>query len=216
MTPDDDGFGGNVFINCPFDPEYLPLAQCLVFAVLECGFKPRIASERADSGQVRIEKIRELIRACRFSIHDISRMEPLRPGDLPRFNMPFELGLDLGCWSYGPETLVTKQCLVLERDRHRYQTVLSDLSGHEVRAHGGDPESLVLEVRNWLRVAVQKRLPSGSQVWQRFNLFRNDLELTLRRLGYSRRDVESLEMAEYIQFVRDWQEATEENTPGAN
>jgi len=200
MHLDADGFARNVFINCPFDAEYLRLAQDLIFTVLDCGFEPRIASERADSGQARIEKIRDLIRSCRLSIHDISRMEPLQTGDLPRFNMPFELGLDLG--------LTTKQCLVLEKDRHRYQRVLSDLSGNDVRAHGGDPECLVLEVRNWLRVTVSRKLPSSSQIWQRLNLFRDEFGLTLRQFGYSARDIASLEMAEYIQFVKDWQDAT--------
>jgi len=132
-------------------------------------------------------------------------MEPLRMGDLPRFNMPFELGLDLGCRYYGSDGLITKQCLVLEKDRHRYQRVLSDLSGNDVRAHGGDPECLVLEVRNWLRVTVSRKLPSSSQVWQRLNVFQNNLELMLRQLGYSPRDIASLEMAEYVQLVRDWQ-----------
>jgi hypothetical protein len=94
---DPAGFHQTVFLNCPYDDEYRPLLGALLFSVLDCGLTPRLASDQADSGQPRLEKIRELIRDSRFSIHDISRMDPLQPGDLPRFNMPFELGLDLGC-----------------------------------------------------------------------------------------------------------------------
>ncbi len=101
MPPRSADFDRSVFINCPFDSEFLPLAQALVFSILRLGLEPRIATERADSGETRVQKIRELIRSSRFSIHDLSRMEPLGPHDLPRFNMPFELGLDLGCRYYG-------------------------------------------------------------------------------------------------------------------
>jgi len=43
-------FDKNIFINCPFDREYLPLLRPLLFTVVECGLEPRIASERPDAG----------------------------------------------------------------------------------------------------------------------------------------------------------------------
>jgi len=30
----------SVFINCPFDPEYAPLFEAIVFAVHDAGFRP--------------------------------------------------------------------------------------------------------------------------------------------------------------------------------
>jgi hypothetical protein len=204
MTRSADGFESSLFINCPFDRDYLPLLHSLIFVVFECGFQPRLASEQADSGRVRVEKIRDLIRSCRYSIHDISRMEALHPGDGPRFNMPFELGLDLGCRYYGAPRLREKQCLILERERYRYQRALSDISGNDIRAHSGDPEMLIVEVRNWLRVVTDKVLPSGNNLWQRFNLFRTYLARMLGQLRFSERDVEVLEMVEYMGFIRDW------------
>ena len=33
-------FGRNVFINCPFDAEYLPLLRPLLFAILDVGLNP--------------------------------------------------------------------------------------------------------------------------------------------------------------------------------
>jgi hypothetical protein len=38
-----------VFINCPFDRDYLPLFHALVFTVARCGFTPRCALEVVDS-----------------------------------------------------------------------------------------------------------------------------------------------------------------------
>lgn len=157
----------HVFLNCPFDSEYRALLKALLFTVLDCGWIPRIAAEQVDSGQVRIEKIRGMISSCRLSIHDISRMEPLREGELPRFNMPFELGLDLGCRFYGSKAFGRKECLILEKEPHRYKQVLSDISGHDIRAHGGSPQRLVTEVRQWLSRRVRRHLPSESGVWVR-------------------------------------------------
>ena len=47
----------DVFVNCPFDDEYRPMFQTIVFSVIGCGFFPRCALETADSGEVRIDKI---------------------------------------------------------------------------------------------------------------------------------------------------------------
>jgi len=206
-----DGFESSLFINCPFDREYVPLLHSLVFVVFECGLQPRLASEQADSGRVRIDKIRDLIRSCRYSIHDISRIEATPPGDEPRFNMPFELGLDLGCRYYGAPRLRDKQCLILEKERYRYQRVLSDISGNDIRAHEGDPKVLMSEVRNWLRVVAGQLLPSGDILWKRFGLFRIHLAHMLGELRFSERDVEALEIVEYIGFIKSWKAPPESN-----
>jgi hypothetical protein len=65
-------FDRNVFINCPFDLEYAPIFEAIVFAVHDAGFRPKCARERLDSGEIRLQKIVELIRASRYSIHDLS------------------------------------------------------------------------------------------------------------------------------------------------
>lgn len=90
-----------VFINCPFDKDYWPLLEVIVFTVVACGFKPRSALEQSDAATVRLDKIQTLIGQSAFGIHDISRAKVARVEDYPRFNMPFELGLDLGCQRHG-------------------------------------------------------------------------------------------------------------------
>ena len=60
-------FERSVFINCPFDQDYLSLLRPLLFTITALGFRPRIASERSDSGEMRLDKIVGLIRSARFS-----------------------------------------------------------------------------------------------------------------------------------------------------
>ena len=83
-------YSKNVFINCPFDSDYDPLFDAMVFAVRVCDFIPRCALEEGDASQVRIEKIYDIIADCRYGIHDISRTELDEDSELPRFNMPLE------------------------------------------------------------------------------------------------------------------------------
>jgi hypothetical protein len=90
-----------VFVNCPFDDAYQDLFEAIVFTIHDCGYVARSALEVDDGSQVRIDKIAALIAACRFGIHDISRTQPDTATGLPRFNMPFELGMFLGAKRYG-------------------------------------------------------------------------------------------------------------------
>ncbi len=59
------GFDQNVFVNCPFDEEYLPLLHPLLFTITFLGFKPRIAVEALDSGAPRILKILDVFAESR-------------------------------------------------------------------------------------------------------------------------------------------------------
>lgn len=94
-------YNKSVFINCPFDSAYEPLFRGIVFTVNHMNFKPKSAIETADAGEPRLHKILDLIESCKYSIHDLSRTEIDPNHGLPRFNVPFELGLDLGCKRYG-------------------------------------------------------------------------------------------------------------------
>jgi hypothetical protein len=61
-------FNKNVFINYPFDSEYDPLLQPILFTILYFGLTPQIASQIVDSGEQRITKILSLILKSKFSI----------------------------------------------------------------------------------------------------------------------------------------------------
>jgi len=94
------GFESNVFINCPFDDEYKPMLKALVFTSIYLNLVPHV-SETISSSNTRIDQIKRYIRKSKFGIHDISRNKAMVVGDLPRFNMPYELGLDIGACEFG-------------------------------------------------------------------------------------------------------------------
>jgi hypothetical protein len=190
-----------VFINCPFDDEYMPMLRVLIFTVIQCGFRPRTALERSDSGEVRIKKIVNIIGESKFSIHDISRIELLKTGELPRFNMPFELGIDIGSRELGNDLLKTKKCLVLEKERFRYQKVLSDISGNDIKAHDGDPIRLVKAVRNWFAENGVYGLASPNKIWDAYNEFLLLLTKEAEILGYEGGDYSEIPIPEYIYLV---------------
>jgi hypothetical protein len=129
----------NVFINCPFDPEYAPIFEAIVFAVNDAGFRPTCARERLDSSQIRLHKIVDLISSSRYSIHDLSRTTLDDAHALPRFNMPLELGIDLGCKAYKPEC-ADKSLLIFDSEQYRFQKFVSDLGGQDIHQHGNSPK----------------------------------------------------------------------------
>ncbi|HVV93941.1 MAG TPA: hypothetical protein VHD15_11020 [Hyphomicrobiales bacterium] len=117
----------DVFINCPFTSDYQDHFRATVFAVLRSGFVPRCARENDDGGEVRFDKICRIIADCPYGIHDISLTEPDRSSGLPRFNMPFELGLFLGAKTLAPKHR-QKKVLILDRAPYRFQQFLLDWS----------------------------------------------------------------------------------------
>ena len=188
----------NVFINCPFDKEYTKLLKPLLFTIIYCGLNPRIALERADAGELRLAKIAEIISECRYSIHDLSRIQAQNAGDYFRLNMPFELGVD---WGYRQYKDKTKKFLILESTAFNAKKAISDLAGVDFEAHGDIPEELVVIVRNWLAANTKGKLPSGSVIWDDYNQFSAEL---YKMKGFSKRDVDRLPTAEIIRHMQKW------------
>jgi hypothetical protein len=171
-------FDKNVFINCPFDEKYLPLFHATVFTVHDIGFTARCALEASNAGNIRIDKIQNIIAECKYSIHDLSRTQLDRRHRLPRFNMPLELGMDLGCKRFGKAHEQEKIILVMDVEPYRYQKFISDISGQDVYAHGGTQRGIVNEVREWLRPELDPTrvvIPSGAEVLTRFRQFKRAL-----------------------------------------
>jgi len=139
-----------VFINCPFDAAYRPLLRSMCFTILLCSYVPRCALDFSDSGESRFHKILGLIVECGLSIHDISRIELDSASKLPRFNMPLELGADLGLRIKGPAKQRDRRLLILDTEPHRYDITTSDLSGQDIEAHGDSESTMIAKVRDWL------------------------------------------------------------------
>jgi hypothetical protein len=171
------GYHQGVFINCPYDAQYEPLFLAIVFAVHDCGFLARTALEVYDGGEVRIARIKRIIRECRYGIHDISRVQVDAATGLPRFNVPLELGLFLGAQEYGAREQRAKCSLILDSEPYRYQTFCSDIAGQDIRAHGDDPGEAVAAVRALLATALDGavRIPGTSAILSRFAEFLAEL-----------------------------------------
>lgn len=200
-----DLFTKNVFINCPFDEKYRVLLKPLLFTIKYCSLNPRIASERMDSSEVRIDKIQSIIEACKYSIHDLSRIKATEKGEFYRLNIALEIGLDMGCKLYNPDPKYkTKQSLILEGEKFSYQKALSDLSGSDVRCHHDDPEELVEEVRAWLASFVEWDLPGPNTIWYEYNAFNMDLFSEFTANGFKQDQIEQLNMPEYLRYLNQW------------
>ncbi|HYC60435.1 MAG TPA: hypothetical protein VEK79_12800 [Thermoanaerobaculia bacterium] len=194
----------NVFINCPFDSEYAPLFEAIVFAVQDAGFRPKCARERLDSSQIRLQKIAGLISACRYSIHDLSRTALDDVNLLPRFNMPLELGVDLGCKWFSADHS-GKSLLIFDSEQYRFQKFVSDLSGQDIHQHGNDARVAVTRVRDWIRTeSGSNTIPGGAAIYRRYEDFRAELKGICATLHL---DVAELTFADFSNVVSVWLES---------
>lgn len=199
----------SVFINCPFDSEYRPFFEAIVFTVHDCGRIARCSLEIDDSSQVRIDKVMQLIEECRYGIHDISRTELDSATRLPRFNMPLELGVFLGAKRFGRAQQREKVGLVLDRERYRYQKFISDIAGQDIAAHGSDVNAAIRIVRDWIRSTSPRdlRIPGGAVIARRYHAFRARLPTACAQL---RIDVDELTFGEFVLQVEEWLKLNED------
>jgi hypothetical protein len=197
-------FDNNVFVNCPFDTEYKLLFRPLIFTIIYFGLEPKL-SQTLSSSSIRINQIKDHIRNSKFGIHDLSRSKALKKGELPRFNMPYELGLDIGCLEYGAKKFQEKKILILETDRYHYQKVLSDIAGQDIENHNDDPKLLVKKVRNWFSAIDEANEYAGAnEIWIAFNQFYDDLVTNLSAKGYAADDIEEMPKGDFVKFAKDW------------
>lgn len=197
-------FATSVFINCPFDEEYAPILQAVLFCVVRLGFVPRIATESADSGAVRLEKIATLVAESRFSIHDLSRCQSKTEGEFYRLNMPFELGLDYGCRRYGGDARSEKRILVLEEQRYRYQAALSDLSGCDIQTHDGKREVALRKVRNWLVSEAGAETIGAQRILNAYDAFQEWYYEKQLAAGFSEDDIRDYPTRELLDAMIEW------------
>jgi len=91
-----------------------------------------------------LDRILELISVCRYSFHDLSRVQLSRGA--PRFNMPFEIGLAVATARWRP----AHQWFLFEARPFRVQHTLSDLGGTDAYAHGEGPRRLLIALTDEL------------------------------------------------------------------
>jgi len=138
---------------------------------------------------------------CRYGIHDLSRTELDAANNLPRFNMPLELGMFLGVKRGGEKLQRRKLCLVLDREPFRYQQFVSDIAGQDIRAHGAELKRVAGAIRDWLATGSERVLPGGLEICRQFEAFIQELPAWCERLQLQ---PEELTFADYTNFVTEW------------
>jgi len=165
----------NVFLNCPFDEAYKSSFEAVLFTITASGYRVRCALEENDAGDVRFDKLCRLIRESGKSIHDLSRTD-LSAAGLPRFNMPFELGLFMGANRFGSPAQRKKSTLIMVSEPYKLPIYLSDLSGNDPQSHHGNPAEVARIVRKYLHLRPDGQpLPGATRIMAEFNRFKNSL-----------------------------------------
>jgi len=191
----------NVFINCAFDGTFLNIFRAIVYTIHDCGFIARCALETGNGEGVRIDKIVKIIEDCRYGIHDLSCIEITDDSPLPRYNMPYELGIFMGCKYYGESYHKKKNFLVLDSEPHRYKRMISDLAGYDFPAHKNDVLVTVGLIRDWLSEAASKKLPGTIYYKDRYQRFMEVLPLLCQSM---KADVNTLGFKDYYALVSVW------------
>ncbi|WP_339922712.1 hypothetical protein [uncultured Cyclobacterium sp.] len=208
-------FSKNVFINCPFDKAYFSLLKPLIFTVSYFDFNPRIALEKSDSGKPRLEKILELIKKSKYSIHDLSRLQSTKSNEFYRLNMPFELGLDYGSKTYS-KNLAGKEFLILETKPFDYMKAISDINGLDIKNHNDEPEVIVECVWAWFIETVGlRKIGSPLKIWYDFldfntQLFETNYAKYYPKYGehiaekFAKVETEKIPIPEYIDEIKEF------------
>ncbi len=135
-------------------------------------------------------------------MHDISKTELDANSGLPRFNMPFELGLFLGAKRFGGQSHNRKKTLIFDRDRFRYQSYISDIAGQDIHPHNGDVDALIRELATWLRdEARDPKVPGAIAVASEFGEFKVDLSAIAAE---TRLEVSELTFKDLVEITARW------------
>ena len=167
-----------VFLNIPYDNQFQNLCLAYICGIAAFGFFPRATLE-IPGGSRRLDRIFRLIQSCRFSVHDLSRVElDKKFPPTPRFNMPFELGLSVA-W----ERAVKKQhtWFVFEERARRLTKSLSDLNGTDEYIHGATITGVFRELCS--AFVRPGRQPSVQQMRKVYREVQGRVPEILRRAG---------------------------------
>jgi hypothetical protein len=197
-----NGHEQDVFINCPFDEIYKPVFEAVHFAICACGYVPRCALEEDDGADLRFSKLCRIVSQCPRSVHDLSRTQ-LNDLGLPRFNMPFELGLVMGAKHFGGTKYKAKTALIMVSEPYRMPAYLSDLSGSDPSAHHGQPIEAIEKVRRYLHSRpLGPPLPGTQHIFEALERFQLVLPGMSQELSIRHYEVDAFaDYRTYAHFV---------------
>lgn len=168
----------DVFLNIPYDKPFQNLCLAYISGISAFGLVPRATLE-IPSGARRLDRILQLIQACQYSVHDLSRVEldAKRP-PTPRFNMPFELGLSVA-WTKISSSEHT--WFVYESRIRRLSKSLSDLDGTDAHIHSATVKGVFRELCN--AFVGEDRHPTIQQMRKIYQDVTDNLPVILKQAG---------------------------------
>ena len=166
-----------IFLNIPYDKEFEKLYLAYVVGIYQLGLVPYLSSGIA-GGERRLDRIISLIQGCRYSIHDLSRVElNIAPPSTPRFNMPLELGLTIAWAKLRPSR---HSWFLSESEPRRLHKSMSDLDGTDPYIHSGTVEGVLSELRN---AFVRNDAPTVGTMMVDYRMVESDVEKILNDAG---------------------------------
>lgn len=168
----------DVFLNIPYDDRFQKLYVAYIVGIVDLGLNP-VATLGIPGGDARLGRIFDLIRASRYSIHDLSRIQLDRhPPRVPRFNMPFELGMAVAWANLRP---LRHTYFLFESVARRGHKSLSDMAGSDFNIHDETPEGIMRELCSaFVRASTRPTVPNMMRHYAQVN---SAIPLLLRQNG---------------------------------
>jgi hypothetical protein len=166
------------FLNIPYDQHFENLYLAYIVGLTGLGFVPR-ATLGFPRDSRRLERIFNLIQKCKYSVHDLSRIELDRSAPrAPRFNMPFELGLAVAWARLNSQRHLWVGCDAVQ---HRPLKSISDLNGTDFHIHGGTIEGVFNALCNAFVSRTQR--PTIPRMMRMYRLLRKAIPELQRDAG---------------------------------
>ncbi|MEI7598297.1 MAG: hypothetical protein WCJ41_03140 [Aestuariivirga sp.] len=116
--------------------------------------------------------------------------------------MPLELGLFLGARQFGVGRHKAKRCIILDRERYRYQKFISDIAGQDIHSYGTTAAGMIEEVSSWLRhETTLAPVPGGKAIAREFQAFQHNLP---NICGAMQLAPEELTFQDYRKMAIEW------------
>jgi hypothetical protein len=163
------------FLNIPYDNRFEKLYLAYIVGLTAHGLEPA-ATLGIPRDARRLDRIFTLIQSCRYSVHDISRIQ-IDPGPprAPRFNMPFELGMAVAWARLNPALHSWVGC---DEVLHRPARSISDLAGTDFHFHHGRVSGVLAALCNaFVSRTERPTVPRMQIVYRRLRRAIPDLRL---------------------------------------
>lgn len=180
----------------------------MLYLIIRNEYRPRLSLEISDSGELRLEKITELIKNCKYGIHDLSIVKSKKAKEFARMNMPFELGIDYGLRKSGLEPQDSKKFLILEAIKYDYMKAISDINGFDIKVHNNNTERMFECLYSWFSetLKISKQDPPLKLFYDYADLNASLFDEKAKQLSSEKlaiNYVQNLSIPEYIEEITE-------------